>query len=167
MLTQKQPNDWSCLVTAFAMVCDMKVEDLIAKIGHDGSEALFPPPKVQRGFHIQEIICALVDDFSVTEIIDALFDNGKVIQVSGQSLPERVIQYMRNHSGVLWVTKDMGYDHALAWDQSSGLLCDPKTGLDGNKNNTSFQICGFWIVERKSNAPTFHQVQVTSENNGE
>lgn len=165
MLPQKQPNDWSCLVTAFAMVCDMKVEDLIAKIGHDGSEALFPPPKVQRGFHIQEIIHALVDDFSITEIIDAVFDNGKVIEVGGQELDKRILNCMDRHSGVLWVTKGIYYGHALAWDQPSELLCDPI--LCNTSNATmSFKMSGFWIVERKQNAPTFHQVQVTSENNG-
>ena len=58
MKIQKQPNRWSCLPTSFAMILDVDVNELIRKIGHDGSEILWPnleEPYCRRAFHIEEI----------------------------------------------------------------------------------------------------------------
>ena len=44
---------------AFAMALDMPVADVLAAIGHDGSEIVFPSlpePLCRRCFHIQELI---------------------------------------------------------------------------------------------------------------
>src|SRR5260221_108718 len=64
MNLQKQPNRWSCLPTAFAMVLDISVKEVITEIGHDGSEIVYPnleEPKCRRAFHIQELI-----DFAIS-----------------------------------------------------------------------------------------------------
>lgn len=60
MRPQKQPNSWSCLPTAAAIVIDMDVADFINQIGHDGSEVRWPGTRrPQRSFHLQEIIDVL------------------------------------------------------------------------------------------------------------
>jgi len=57
---------------AFAMALDMSVADLLAAIGHDGSEIVFPKlaePLCRRGFHIQELIhLAISRGFALTPI---------------------------------------------------------------------------------------------------
>ena len=61
-----------CLPTAFAMALDMPVADLLAAIGHDGSEIVFPSlpePLCRRCFHIQEPIqVALSRGMAVTPV---------------------------------------------------------------------------------------------------
>lgn len=59
MKLQHQPNNWSCLPTAFAMVLDLPVKEIIDLIGHDGSTITWPKlpsPFCRRAFHIQELI---------------------------------------------------------------------------------------------------------------
>lgn len=72
MELQKQPNDWSCLLTAFSMALHIPIERLIDMIGHDGSERIwpdFPEPQCYRSFHPQELIdCALLMNCAVTAI---------------------------------------------------------------------------------------------------
>jgi len=56
---QIKPHKWSCSVTAFAMALRVPVAELIEKIGHDGSQIIFPAledPMCRRGFHSQELI---------------------------------------------------------------------------------------------------------------
>jgi len=48
-----------CMLYAFAMAMDVDVTTLIANIGHDGTEVLWPElasPKCFRGFHITEFV---------------------------------------------------------------------------------------------------------------
>ena len=59
MELQQRPEPWMCMPLAFAMALDMPVADLLAAIGHDGSEIVFPSlpePLCRRCFHIQELI---------------------------------------------------------------------------------------------------------------
>lgn len=56
---QTKPNRWSCSITAAAMALNIPVAQLIERLGHDGSEVVFPElpePACRRGFHSQEII---------------------------------------------------------------------------------------------------------------
>jgi len=61
-----------CMPLAFAIALDMPVADLLAAIGHDGSEIVFsslPEPLRRRGFHIQELVhVALARGFAVTPV---------------------------------------------------------------------------------------------------
>ena len=67
-----QENRYSCVVCAFAMASARSVNDLIVSVGHDGSEIMFPDSDHPwRGFHVQEMILALIDEFSITEIGEA------------------------------------------------------------------------------------------------
>jgi len=72
MELQQRPEPWMCMPLAFAMALDMPVADLLAAIGHDGSEIVFPSlpePLCRRCFHIQEPIqVALAHGFAVTPV---------------------------------------------------------------------------------------------------
>jgi hypothetical protein len=72
MELQHRPEPWMCTPLAFAMALDMPVADLLAAIGHDGSEIVFPTlpePLCRRCFHIQELIqVALARGMAVTPV---------------------------------------------------------------------------------------------------
>ncbi len=58
MQLQRQPSNWSCFITAFAMCIDTPVADLIAEVGHDGSEIIWPElrePLNRRAWTLQEL----------------------------------------------------------------------------------------------------------------
>jgi hypothetical protein len=165
MIVQKQPNNWSCLVTAFAIICELPVEELIKRIGHDGSKVVAISPPYECGFHIQEIIDVLYKDFSITEIIDAAYDDGCVFDIHDKSIVVRIADAMEQFSGVLWVDNGVDYCHAYAWDHTNFLLCDPKRG---NQQSLSicFKPCGFWIVEERKQY-ALRKNQVASATYGE
>jgi hypothetical protein len=55
---RKQPKQWQCMLTAYAMCLDVEADVLISEIGHDGSEIIWPQlrePLSRRGFHVQEM----------------------------------------------------------------------------------------------------------------
>ena len=72
MELQHRPEPWMCMPLAFAMALDMPVADLLAAIGHDGSEIVFPSlpePLCRRCFHVQELIqVALSRGLAVTPV---------------------------------------------------------------------------------------------------
>ena len=72
MELQQRPEPWMCMPLAFAMALDMPVADLLAAIGHDGSEIVFPSlpePLCRRCFHVQELIqVALSRGLAVTPV---------------------------------------------------------------------------------------------------
>lgn len=56
---QLKPYQWACSITALAMTLDVPVVELIKKLGHNGSEIIWPnlkEPMCRRGFHSQELI---------------------------------------------------------------------------------------------------------------
>lgn len=56
-------NKASCLVDAFSAVAQISPEAIVKHIGHDGLEVLWPElpePFCFRGFHIQEVLKALL-----------------------------------------------------------------------------------------------------------
>ena len=72
MNLQQRPEPWMCMPLAFAMALHMPVADLLAAIGHDGSDIIFPnlpEPLCRRTFHIQELIqVALSRRLAVTPV---------------------------------------------------------------------------------------------------
>ena len=68
----RQPSSWSCAAAAAAMVFDCSIESMFRRIGHDGSEIIFPElrdPACRKGFHMQEIIdVALIWNYTMTPI---------------------------------------------------------------------------------------------------
>lgn len=124
---QQQPNKWSCLPTAFAMVLDVPVQEIIDTVGHDGSEVPFPNITIEpyrfKSFHIQEMIdvCMLrniavigIEKQPVSELKGGLY----TIPVS----EKRFEYYLVNYNGVLVGHGFSGQSHAVAW---CGKVYDP------------------------------------------
>jgi len=117
---------------AFAMALDTPVADLLAAIGHDGGEIVFPnlpEPLCRRCFHIQELIqVALAHGFAVTPV--ELFP---VLQPTDAG-PHKTVCYPDNNwrrfaetihtsRGVIDGTGAC-HGHTVAYDH--GLIFDPK-----------------------------------------
>ena len=129
---QQRPEPWMCMPLAFAMALDMPVADLLAAIGHDGSEIVFPnlsEPLRRRCFHIQEPIqVALARGFAVTPV--ELFP---VLQPT-EGGPHKTVLYADNNwrrfeetirasRGVI-DGRGARFGHVVAYDH--GRICDPK-----------------------------------------
>lgn len=132
MELQQRPEPWMCMPLAFAMALDMPIADLLAAIGHDGSEIVFPnlsEPLCRRCFHIQEPIqVALARGFAVTPV--ELFP---VLQPT-EGGPHKTVLYADNNwrrfeetirasRGVI-DGRGVRFGHVVAYDH--GRICDPK-----------------------------------------
>ena len=121
-----------CMPLAFAMALDMPVAELLAAIGHDGSEIVFPnlsEPLCRRCFHIQEPIqVALARGFAATPV--ELFP---VLQPT-EGGPHKTVLYADNNwrrfeetirasRGVI-DGRGARFGHVVAYDH--GRICDPK-----------------------------------------
>jgi hypothetical protein len=126
MKMQRSPNHWSCLPCAFTMVTGKPLEELIAKIGHDGSEIIWPElpePQRRRSFHLQE----LVDVAFPTTVIEA-----EPISQSAEDKQftpfkdhfSRLQNYMKTYDGVI-IGMFGRNPHAAAWDHVNQLIYDP------------------------------------------
>jgi len=116
----KQPNSWSCLLTAFAMATESTPEDLIAMIGHDGSEIIWPdlPEGYQhRAFHPEELFeCALDLGFKVFTVearpccISEKQDNTRLFLKLGQKLENMSLDDMETASDMLEEAKRLYHE---------------------------------------------------------
>ncbi|MEA1999814.1 MAG: hypothetical protein U9N61_10915 [Euryarchaeota archaeon] len=139
MKLQLQPNEWSCLPTAFAMVLNKPVAKVIEDIGHDGSKIIFPEepePFCRRSFHIQE----LTDICMLRNIAVIPIECSPVSEACGHkyNIPvhsKRLDYYLVNYNGVLTGIGSSGKPHAVAW--GSGKVFDP--------NGTTYSIENFSI----------------------
>jgi hypothetical protein len=120
----RQSNRWSCLPTAFAMAAGLSFETLIERIGHDGSEIIWPDlpePQRRRAFHIQECINAVALDWGVTpfELIGRISPNGVLISEINFQYPK-----LDTWTGVaLGLGMVSGNRHAVAF--CNGEIFDP------------------------------------------
>ena len=126
MQIQRQPDQHSCLVTAFAMAMDMPVADLITRIGIDYKEKVFNDEKQERGINVQDIIREMYLQYSVTEIMDiAVFDLPMKL---AKSLSVTILEAMRCRNGVLGLAPvNNRYGHTVAWNYKQGCF-DPSSG---------------------------------------
>ena len=136
----KQPNPWSCLPTALAMVLDESSYDLIKEIGHDGSEEIVfsPRRKGKKGFHIQELtkLCckrrkALIQFDRYVNI-----HHSEGITVSFSDDIEYIYTLMHDNKGILLGQTKDNKDHAVAWDGEK--IYDP---------NGTIYAKGFFAIE--------------------
>lgn len=129
MRLQKQPNCWSCLPTAVAILLDVDLKDVLDKLGHDGSEILFPDlpdPIGRRAFVIQEIQyimphygIALVE-YSPGIIYSPTVNHTKeiIFDKFGDVFSER--------NGLLFgVPHGKKLGHVVSWLAIEGLIYDP------------------------------------------
>lgn len=150
----KQPNKWSCLPTAFAMILDIELDYILRYLGHDGSNIVdinSPEPFNRRSFHIQELQefiwhhgffltpfeanpCLLIkDNFSPIFIRDIKKSN-KIMK-----------KLLRENMGVIIGEPQHNKKHAVAWNKR--LIYDPN-GL--RYPLEEFPIETFYIVGRKA-----------------
>lgn len=129
MQLQRQPNAYSCLVTSFAMCLDIPVQTLMAEVGHDGTEVIFPSlasPFANRGFHVQEMIDAcMARGYAVTPIepMPSLQSKGLIWPLPSEDADERFASHLFGHTGVLVGQGITSRMHAVAWDGKS--IFDP------------------------------------------
>lgn len=135
MKLQIQPNRWSCLPTAFGMLLDIPVDDIIKVLGHDGSDIIFDGhPEQRRGFHPQELVDLCVCEYDMMCTIIEVFpslqqpDGGIILLKDGQLLKKRYHDYLRRFECVIWGSIN-GNRHAVAWDRKS--IYDPNGTIYG------------------------------------
>ncbi len=144
MYLQKPPNVYSCLPVSFAMALDIPLKTLFDRIGHDGSEIVFPGPDpgCRRGIHIQECIDAamgwgkavtpvevaprIAPSLSVTPV-NVLFGN-----FAGNF--HRFTRVIKNGCGVI-TGSNAKWGHAVAYQL--GFVYDPR----GFEYEFSFDAC--------------------------
>lgn len=127
------------------------VEKLIALLGHDGSEIVWPQfdePLCRRGFHIQELIFIAWRNYSRTvtpfEALPLLQSgDGEPLEITTLPDPkDRMRELMPHNSGVLTGLTPNGRPHAVAWDGE--LVYDPN-GLVYPIDR--FRLETFWMVK--------------------
>jgi len=126
MKMQIQPDRASCLVFAAAMAIDIKADELLSGIGHDGTEIIWPDcpiPFCFRGFHILEITRELWKrGWSVTQFDNEWWmgnDTDHVIRADRHFNLLRWVEGCK-HNAIL-----LNSHHAVAWDSKSHRIFDP------------------------------------------
>jgi hypothetical protein len=136
---QKQPNEWSCLPTAFAMVLDIPVAKIFETLDHDGSEVIFPDepePYCRRSFHIQEMIdVCMLRNIGVVAVELHPVSEAQGHQYKVPVSNRRLDYYIVNYNGVLVGVGSSGKPHAVAWNGDK--IYDP--------NGTTYGITDFTI----------------------
>lgn len=170
MKIQKNPNYWSCLPTAFAMVVDKPVTWFIGQIGHPGAEEPYEEKGLKAGFHEQECIEVMQKlGFACTpiEIVPTISpypdkrDAKPIFFGLGESDNwARLLRHLEETRGVLTGVyrkpskpgKTSG--HAVAWDYRERKIYDPMGGgriYDlTNSYNYGFVPRCFWKVQKVS-----------------
>lgn len=126
----KQPNQASCLPTAFASVLDVDVDAIFAYLGHDGTERVWPeaqPPLCYRSFHIQEMYeYALTRNYAVTTLAPVRVTLPLGSDVTHTSICEQFRDYLRYYMCVLTGLSNQGFIHAVSWDGKN--MMNPSLG---------------------------------------
>ena len=132
MISHGNPNNWSCLPTAFAMVIGRPPAWLIEQIGHDGSAEPYKDKSLKAGFHEQECIEILQDlSYSCTPIealptITPALDGHEVRPIYfGGGVAGNWVRFLRHLDGACGVLTgtytrpgegNCVRGHAVAWD---------------------------------------------------
>lgn len=128
---QRQPNRWSCLPTALAILLGVDVQEIFEFLGHDGSEIRWPSlpePWCRRSFHPQEVShYALTKGYALVPFAPKMG-----YPPSGQMTSVRCMEDDRFQSitdewgGIFLGLTESGHSHAIAvWD---GEYVDPTSG---------------------------------------
>lgn len=138
MLNQVQPNNWSCLPTAFSTVTGIPLSNLLDEIGHDGSEIVFPnspDPLSRKAFHPQECLIAIYKIYLKNPELQkryfSLISNELVCHNPDsddlyiKEYPQELFNlFLQNHNGVI-IGEIHGKMHAAAWDRVRQAALDP------------------------------------------
>jgi hypothetical protein len=174
MKLQPNPNNWSCLPTAFAMVIDKPVTWFIDKIGHAGAEEPYGVSGLKAGFHEQECIEVMqAEGFACTPIeliptISPFLDKRDAKPIFfGMGETDNWVRFMRHlreTRGVLvgFYRKpskpDQVIGHATAWDHQEQMIYDSNLGgrvyKFADMYNYGFTPRCFWKVQRTAHVET-------------
>lgn len=134
MILRRNPNGWSCLPTAFAMVMNLEPKVVIWYIGHDGSDEPYDREGLKAGFHEQECIevasrfgyaCTPIEAVPTISPYLGLGTQDARSIYFGKELADNWVRFLRHLDGtcgVLTGTYTFPGDsapirgHAVAWD---------------------------------------------------
>jgi len=125
---QRQPNVWSCLPTALAMLVDKPVAEIIHEYGHDGSQPVPGNPFDRLCFTDLETVkvaLKLVVHLVPISAYSRVSVDGKEQYTNDQTFGRMLDIY----SGILlgnWHCSGVG--HALYWENRHSLAIDPDRG---------------------------------------
>lgn len=137
------PNHWSCIPTSFAMVFGIPVQKIFDKLGHDGSEILFPElpePYCRRSFHVQEMVdvgYTLRRHVLILERELYLSPSDGQIKKINPLLPFDA--YMKDNPCVLMGTLPNGMRHAVAY--LDGKYYDPSILTITTDYEINLELC--------------------------
>lgn len=122
MNLQNSHAPWGCLLASAAMVLDVNRESLMALVGHDGGEIVFPDqpePMKRQGFHIQEIIDVAVElgwwVMPIEVMPSSTTDGVNNFDIKIDNYHDRLMRHMANRPGIITgISRKM--HHAVAWD---------------------------------------------------
>jgi hypothetical protein len=126
ILEQLQPNKGSCLATAFACVAGIRVDQVFAAIGNDGTEAGSIKRGI-RGHHPMEVIAAMRELGFACTIYPIIFEWELGDRSFNQFLKKKLKDGFMCPC-VVWVTQGSDYDHAMVMLED-GRCYDPSTGV--------------------------------------
>lgn len=133
---QIQPNRWSCLITAWAMVLGEPVLDLISELGHDGSKIMIqnvPEPLCRRGFFNPEILTKILLPRGLAYIhYHCGIQNNGLFEVDFGSCD------LRGSGVVCGIDTRVNKGHAYA--RVDDVIKDPTTGLNFKRFSGHFQV---------------------------
>lgn len=139
-----QPNSWSCLPTSLAMLLDIELNELLQKIGHDGSEILFPDleePIRRRSFCIEEIQYVTPSyGFVLVPYSGGISYQPTSTHIKEIYLVEQFTAVLEKRDGLLFGTPNgKSLNHVVAWSATEGLIYDP--------NGTKYPMSGCFNIE--------------------
>lgn len=146
----ESPNRWSCLPCSFAMALEISLNEMLTRIGHDGSEIIWPQlaePQRRRTFHIQECFSAA---FSLNKTVME-FQFSPTLTPDGEhvlDVPQKVDIYklMSVSTGVL-LGRGRCLGHAVAWNGKS--VYDPNGSIYDIENQSIFTPMTYYNIISK------------------
>lgn len=131
------------------MVLNIPVSQIIADIGHDGSEICWPQfkePLCRRGFHIQELILvAYYKGVTVTpfEALPLLVSgDGKPIDTIFSMPPKQRLGYIMDTTcGIITGATMNGQPHAVSWNGKD--IVDPNGTI---YPSADFMLETYWLM---------------------
>ncbi len=146
MLFQHQPNKFSCISTAFAMILEIPIDVVLKELGHTGEELIsesehrgHPIAELtyfcfKRGFYVIEFqtICHFINEKKEIFEIRPSYNINEIIYLN---------------QGVLTGTTPSGKVHAVAWDRMQ--IFDPNGtiySLTNKDDSYNFNIDNFYLI---------------------
>ena len=153
MRSIRQPNDFTCHPSAFAMALGITLDRMLELIGHDGSrvmKASMPFPRKLEAFHTDQIMyVALQLGFACLCFLrrPGMESDEGYVDISGNYWGyDEFLEWLKDKHGVLGV-KSKKFEscwHSVAWDGK--IVYDPQE--DDPKDITDYEVLDFtWVFK--------------------